>query len=102
VLNLLRLGSGVGYEIATPLPVPPVFGLIASRGGVAAEEMWEVFNMGCGFCAIVPAESAAAAVAMLDAHHPGTALIGQLTDAAGSVALPTLGLDGDSEGLRSK
>ena len=53
LLNLLRLGDGVGFEITAPLPVPPVFELIAELGEVPAAEMWEVFNMGCGFCAIV-------------------------------------------------
>ena len=76
VLNLLRLGNGVGYEIAEPLPVPPVFELIARCGAVEPAEMQKVFNMGCGFVAIVPAESADAAIALLDAHHPGTAPIG--------------------------
>src|SRR4029079_17723427 len=32
--NLLRLGRGVGYEISDPLPVPPVFELIAAEGGI--------------------------------------------------------------------
>ena len=60
--NLLRIGRGIGYEISAPLPVPPVFTLIAERGGVATAEMWEVFNMGCGFCCVVPDEHARAAV----------------------------------------
>ena len=57
LLNLLRLGDGVGYRIDSPLPVPPVFELIAELGEVSPREMWEVFNMGCGFCAIVPADA---------------------------------------------
>jgi phosphoribosylformylglycinamidine cyclo-ligase len=101
VLNLLRIGS-VGYEISSPLPVPPIFDLIASHGDVPAVEMWEVFNMGCGFCAIVPATAADEAVALLNAHHQGTAVIGALTDVTGLVALPGLGLEGDAKGLRSK
>ena len=58
LLNLLRIGDGVGYEISAPLPVSPVFDLIAELGQVPPAEMWEVFNMGCGFCAIVPADHA--------------------------------------------
>jgi phosphoribosylformylglycinamidine cyclo-ligase len=99
LLNLLRLGSGVGYEISTPLPVPPAFELIASLGEVPAGEMWEVFNMGCGFCAIVPDERTAEAVELLAAHHPGAARIGQVSDRAGRVTLPELGLAGSAEGL---
>jgi phosphoribosylformylglycinamidine cyclo-ligase len=100
LLNLLRIGSGVGYEISAPLPVSPVFDLIAGHGQVALAEMWEVFNMGCGLCVMVPAERAEDAVALLSAHHPGTAVIGQVTSDAGVVRLPGLGLIGDSSGLR--
>jgi phosphoribosylformylglycinamidine cyclo-ligase len=83
--NLLRLNDGVGFAIEAPLPVPPVFGLIARLGGVADAEMWDVFNMGCGFVAIVPAERADEAVALLAGRHPGVARIGTVTDRAGQV-----------------
>ncbi|MBK8294039.1 MAG: phosphoribosylformylglycinamidine cyclo-ligase [Solirubrobacterales bacterium] len=53
--NLLRLKSEVTYEITDPLEPQPIFGLIAERAGVSEEEMYEVFNMGCGFCCVVPA-----------------------------------------------
>ena len=100
VLNLLRIGAGVGYEISAPLPVPSIFELIARHGAVGAAEMWEVFNMGCGFCVVVPADQAPAAVELLGAHHPGATLIGRLTDQAGTVTLPPLQLEGDASGLR--
>jgi phosphoribosylformylglycinamidine cyclo-ligase len=99
VLNLLRIGSGVGYVIDDPLPVPPVFELIAARGEIPAAEMWEVFNMGCGFCVTVPAAVADSAVALLGDHHPGAAVIGQLTADSGRVSLPGLGLAGGPDGL---
>jgi phosphoribosylformylglycinamidine cyclo-ligase len=100
LLNLLRLGSGVGYEITTPLPVAPVFGLIAALGEIGSAEMWEVFNMGCGFCAIVAAADADRTVELLRSHHPGSAVIGRLTDHDGQVAMPDAGLRGDAGGLR--
>jgi phosphoribosylformylglycinamidine cyclo-ligase len=83
--NLLRLSSSVGYEIDAPLPVPPVFGLIAERGRVSGDEMHEVFNMGCGFCCVVAAADEQAAVEVLAGHHPGTRRIGRVTDRAGIV-----------------
>jgi phosphoribosylformylglycinamidine cyclo-ligase len=98
VLNLLRLGSGVGFEIDSPLPVPPVFDLIAGHGGVSPADMWRTFNMGCGFVCVVPAERADDAVARLSGHRG--ARIGTVTGDAGRVALPTLGLAGDEAGLR--
>ena len=54
LLNLLRLHADIGFEITDPLPVPPVFDLVRDLGGVGEAELWEVFNMGCGFCAVVP------------------------------------------------
>jgi phosphoribosylformylglycinamidine cyclo-ligase len=99
LLNLLRLGDQVGFEVTSPLPVLAVFELIARLGQVPPAEMWEVFNMGCGFCAIVPAGDASAAVRLLSSHHPGTAVIGRLTDRAGMVQVPALGIEGTSAGL---
>ncbi len=101
LLNLLRLGGaagGIGFEISRPLPVLPVFELIAGLGEVSAAEMWEVFNMGCGFCAVVPEREAERAVGVLSARHPGTAVIGAVDD-RGRVALPALGIEGDASGL---
>lgn len=99
VLNLLRLGKGIGYEIDAPLPVLPVFDLIARLGAVAAAEMWKVFNMGCGFVCTVPDAHADAAVELLAQRHPGAARIGRVTADAGRVTLPGLGLAGDADGL---
>ena len=93
-LNLLRLDADVGYRIDAPLPVPHVFDLIAERGEVEDAELYEVFNMGCGFCVAVPREHADAAVELLARHHPGTAVVGRATTAAGVVELPKQGLIG--------
>ncbi len=84
--NLLRLSRQVGYEISAPLPVPPVFGLIAEQGAVEIDEMYAVFNMGLGFVVVVPDADADAAVELLSAHHPGSGRIGRVTAAAGEVA----------------
>jgi len=78
--NLLRLAAPVGYEIDEPLPVPPLFELIAERGGVAEEEMHEVFNMGCGFCCVVAAADEAAALELLRRHYPGARRIGRAVE----------------------
>ncbi len=78
--NLLRLAAEVGYEIDDPLPVPPIFDLIQERGEVSDEEMREVFNMGCGFCVVVPAGSEEVALALLRAHYPAAKRIGCATE----------------------
>lgn len=100
-LNLTRLEAEVGYRIDNPLPVPPVFRLIAERGAVDETELWEVFNMGCGFCVVVPPADADAAVELLGRRHAGTAVIGEITADAGLVELPQAGLSGRrDEGFR--
>jgi phosphoribosylformylglycinamidine cyclo-ligase len=99
--NLLRLGEHVGFEITDPLPVPPVFDLIAELGRVSVVEMWEVFNMGCGFCAVVPAARAGEAVQLLAKRHSGSAAIGHVTDRARRVSVPQLSILGDPTGLRA-
>jgi phosphoribosylformylglycinamidine cyclo-ligase len=93
-LNLLRLEADAGYRIDAPLPVPPVFVHIAERGGVEDAELYEVFNMGCGFCVVVPPDDTASALELLGRHHPGSAVIGQTTTATGVVSLPKQGLIG--------
>jgi phosphoribosylformylglycinamidine cyclo-ligase len=88
--NLLRLSDRVGFAVEAPLPVQPVFELL--REHVDEVELWGVFNMGCGFVAVVPEEAAGAAVALLSSHHPGAARIGTVTGDAGRVGVPPLGV----------
>jgi phosphoribosylformylglycinamidine cyclo-ligase len=83
--NLLRLSRDVGYSLTDPLPVPAIFDLIQELGGVAEEEMYEVFNMGLGFVCVVPDADADASVALLAKHHPGTQRVGAVTAEAGVV-----------------
>jgi phosphoribosylformylglycinamidine cyclo-ligase len=97
-LNLLRLDAPVGFKIDHPLDVPPLFELIADRGRVDAAELWETFNMGCGFCCVVPIDDADRAVQLLGSRHPGAAVIGRATTAAGVVELPRQGLVGRRDG----
>ena len=88
VRNLLRLGRDrLGYEISDPLPVPGICRLVAEVGDVPAAEMWDIFNMGCGFVALVPEDRASDAAALLGAHHPGSARIGTVTGDAGRVTV---------------
>ena len=92
LLNLLRLNEAAGFEITDPLPVPPIIDLVRERGEVSDAEAWEVFNMGCGFVCVVPEDRAGDAVARLAVRHPGTARIGTVTDAGGTVTVVPHGL----------
>ena len=92
----------MGYAIDAPLPVPAICRLVCELGGLEPAEAYEVFNMGCGFVVVVAPEHVEEAVVLLGARHPGgAARIGQVTDRAGTVMLPGLGLEGDGAGLRA-
>jgi phosphoribosylformylglycinamidine cyclo-ligase len=60
-----RANPGVRYDLADPLPVPPVFRRIQQLGGVSDHEMYRTFNMGMGFVVVVPEAAARKAVAHL-------------------------------------
>lgn len=93
-LNLGRLEAPVGYRVSEPLPPQSVFELIAERSGTRPEEMYEVFNMGCGLCCIVPPGDSDRAAAAL-----GGRVIGEVTDREGVVEVA--GLEGRrGEGFR--
>jgi phosphoribosylformylglycinamidine cyclo-ligase len=98
LLNLLRLTDTCGFRVDDPLPLLPIFELIASRAETGMAELLEVFNMGCGFCVVVAPGDEDAAAEILSGHHPGTRPIGRATDRAGLVELPTLELAGGTDG----
>lgn len=57
-LNLARVQASVGYVLEV-LPEPqPIFSLLQGVGGVGAEEMFCVYNMGTGFCLVAAAAQA--------------------------------------------
>jgi phosphoribosylformylglycinamidine cyclo-ligase len=101
LLNLTRLNDSVGFRIDAPPSPPPIFGLIQERGEVSDQEMWEVFNMGTGFCCVVAPSDAEQALDRLLRRHAGAAAIGEVTDEAGVVQLPFVGLVGSKGGFRN-
>jgi phosphoribosylformylglycinamidine cyclo-ligase len=86
--NLRRLHDGVGWAIEDPLPIPGICALVERAGGVARREMWDVFNMGCGFVCVVPEERAEEATQIVAARHEGARRIGSVTAEAGRITAP--------------
>ena len=81
-LNLTRIEARVGMKLdALPAP-PPVFTVLQRLGGIEDAEMYRVFNMGIGFCVIVPAQHEARALAILGAHGKACMRIGTVVDDA--------------------
>jgi phosphoribosylformylglycinamidine cyclo-ligase len=59
-------------------PLPPIFELIAARGGVARAEMEQTFNMGLGLCAVVSKADAPRALVAIEAAGERAHLIGEI------------------------
>jgi phosphoribosylformylglycinamidine cyclo-ligase len=71
LLNLLRAAAPVGYVIDNLPPVPPIFGLIQQYAGVDDAEMFQVYNMGVGFCIVVAPEAVDQTIKLLGAPPHG-------------------------------
>jgi phosphoribosylformylglycinamidine cyclo-ligase len=86
--NLRRLNARVGWAVEDPLPVPGICTLVQRRGAIDDAEMWDVFNMGCGFVCVVPGDQADAATEIVAARHPRARRIGTVTGEAGRITAP--------------
>ena len=67
-LNLTRVGADVGFIIDSLPDVPTIFKLIRQNGNVPVEDMFSVFNLGIGLCAVVDPEDARTAIDILGNH----------------------------------
>ena len=65
--------------------VPPIFQLLAEKGGVEESELYQVFNMGIGMTVIVPQNKANAALTLLRAQKHEAWLIGEVVKGTGKV-----------------
>jgi phosphoribosylformylglycinamidine cyclo-ligase len=103
LLNLGRLAADVSYELdALPAP-PPVFGLIAEAGNVPAATMYATFNMGIGFCIVVPQAQQQAALAALKGAGEQPVRIGWVTGRPGrNVIIPAAGLTGHGDAFETQ
>ena len=59
------------------MPVPPIFRLIAEKGGIPERDMYNTYNMGVGLVVGVPAAQADEAVRVLTAAGEKAAVIGE-------------------------
>ncbi|PON19036.1 phosphoribosylformylglycinamidine cyclo-ligase [Candidatus Entotheonella serta] len=75
-LNLTRVAAAVGFVIDQLPPVPPIFSLMQQLGPVSDEEMFRVFNMGIGFCMVVPAPDAERVISIVSEYGKQAYVIG--------------------------
>ncbi len=93
-------GGGITANMARVLPAdadaiidrrtwcpPPVFRLLADRGGVRAEEMERVLNLGVGMTAVVPADKVTRALELLAQQDVLGWVAGEIVPGSGGVRL---------------
>jgi phosphoribosylformylglycinamidine cyclo-ligase len=101
LLNLPRVAAGVGFELDNLPPIPPIFRLIQRSGEVDDTEMYEVFNMGIGFCVLAAETDCAAILGILQRRGRDARVIGNvIADDSKSVHLPAQRLIGQGKRFR--
>jgi phosphoribosylformylglycinamidine cyclo-ligase len=102
-LNLPRVAATVGFEIDNLPEPPPVFRLIQQCGAVGAAEMFEVYNMGIGFCVLVAERDRDETLGVLRRHGRRAHIIGRvIEDDSKGVYLPAQKLTGHGKEFRKQ
>ena len=102
--NLNRVVQNNIRFVIDPLPpIPPVFNLMQDRGEVSDAEMFEVFNMGTGFCVIVEGtKEVEDVIRICRGHEVVSHVIGQVEACHGKeVTIPAKNLVGKGQKFRS-
>jgi len=95
LLNLARVHADVGFEIDNLIEPQPIFPLIQRYADVADSEMFEVFNMGIGFCYVVDPASADLTLSILKRNGRHAQRIGHaVADREKTVRIPQRNLLG--------
>ena len=67
--------------------VPPVFSLIAEKGGISEHDMFNTFNMGVGMSVVVPAAEAEKALQILQENGVEAYTIGSITEGSRKIEI---------------
>ena len=83
--RVLPEGCGVCIDPAT-WTVPPIFGFLQDRGGVAVDDMFRTFNMGIGLAVVCARVDVASVLAgLIAAGESGATAIGEIRAGEGAV-----------------
>jgi phosphoribosylformylglycinamidine cyclo-ligase len=80
LLNLPRVEAKVGFVIDALPSAPPIFELIQKHGGVSSAEMYQVYNMGVGFCVLVAEKDCDRVLSILQRHGRRAQRIGRVIE----------------------
>jgi phosphoribosylformylglycinamidine cyclo-ligase len=95
LLNLARVAADVGYVIDNLIEPHPIFALIERYAEIENSEMFEIFNMGIGFCYVVEPADVDLTISILKKHGRIAKRIGYaVADPDKIVRIPERGLVG--------
>ncbi len=77
--RMLKPELGISIDVNS-FPTPKIFDLIAEKGNIEKDEMYNVFNMGIGFVVVLEKEEANIAIEILKAIDEEAYIIGEITD----------------------
>jgi phosphoribosylformylglycinamidine cyclo-ligase len=104
LLNLCRVHNPkVGFLIEDMPETPTIFKMIQEYGHVSTAEMFQVYNMGVGFCVVASEGDISAIFSILRRHNRKAWVIGRVTeDPTNGVELPRQGLVGHGKRFQQK
>jgi phosphoribosylformylglycinamidine cyclo-ligase len=103
LLNLVRVHADVGFEIDNLIAPHPIFPIIQDHAKVPDSEMFEVFNMGIGFCYVVDPAAADLTISILAKHGREAQRVGHaVADPQKAVRIPQRNLIGTHKTFRTE
>jgi phosphoribosylformylglycinamidine cyclo-ligase len=95
LLNLARVKAEVGFEIDDLIEAQPIFALIQHHVDLPDRQMFEIFNMGIGFCFVVDPTAVELTMSILKRHGRQAQRIGRaVADPGRTVRIPQRNLIG--------
>lgn len=88
-LNRFMKYAEVHFSLKLSEP-PPIFKFLQEKGGIPTEEMYRTFNMGIGFCIVLPQRSLKDAISILEECKYEAEVIGEVREGKGvSIITPS-------------
>jgi Phosphoribosylaminoimidazole (AIR) synthetase len=73
-------------------PRPELFQWLQEHGAIPERDLWHTFNLGIGYCVVLPEADAKRAIAISEQQGLPAWLIGEIVPAAPQAKEPVLGL----------
>ena len=80
--------DGLGAKIdRASVKIPPIFTLLAEKGGISERDMFNTYNMGVGMSIVVPADQAEKALRILKENGEDAYVIGEIVESEDKIMI---------------